>query len=122
MSMPPGNTTVSVSDGSPLTASVTETVASVTRSRSIHWLLVSRHLPVTITDAPSVISFNDSSAARDVADGSTVCSTPVRFVALVAHSPEMTRTTIRTPLKAYNFFFIFSSENDGQTGGLPRLP
>src|SRR5882672_3724998 len=111
--MPPGRATVTsvLAAGSPLIESSTKTVAIVNRLRPTHWLLVWRHVPVTITDASLVICSNDSSTAVDVVcgDESMVCCALVRLTALAAQSPAMTRTIRKTPLKAYNFFFIFFS-------------
>src|SRR5215471_7799983 len=109
LSMPPGSSTFTCvpAAASPLSASSTEIVASVTRLRPTHLLLVSAHWPMTIDDDSSTICRIGIPAASDVAAGSTVCCASLRLMALVAQSPAMTRTIIKTPLKANNFFFIF---------------
>ena len=48
-STPPGRTTVTVEPGLPLSASVTWTVASVTRVRPTHWLCKPVQCPVTMS-------------------------------------------------------------------------
>src|SRR5262249_54003782 len=108
-SMPPGSSTITCvpAAASPLSASSTEIVASVTSLRPTHLLLVSAHWPMTIDDDSSTICRIDIPAPSDVAAGSIVCCASLRLKALVAQSPATTRTIIKTPLKANNFFFIF---------------